>query len=263
MATLASLLENTLVVVAHADDESIGCGCLMQRMNEVRVAFATDGAPLDSQFWPKYQNREQYASVRKLEACDALAYVDAEEVIFLTGSKGTAFPDQELFRDLEEAASSLREAIERTSPRALLTSAYEGGHPDHDCCNFLVNQVASQVHIPAWEMPLYHRDLGGQKNQEFWDSHDGEHLLEPTYAEIKKKQQMVGAYASQSDTLKQFSSPLERFRPLTAERYDYFHPPHPGQLNYEAWGWPTSGADVCAAFAEYLHSHSVADRRSA
>ena len=149
--------------------------------------------------------------------------------------------DQELLCHLEEAARSLRVIIERTSPRALLTSAYEGGHPDHDCCNFLVNHVAKQTGVPAWEMPLYHRDLGGQKNQEFWDAHDGEQLLEPNYAEIKRKQQMIGAYGSQSDTLKQFTSPLERFRPLTAERYDYFHPPHPGQLNYEAWGWPISG----------------------
>src|SRR3954468_23574573 len=132
MATLASLLENTLVVVAHPDDEAIGCGCLMQRMTRVRVAFATDGAPLDPQFWSKYQSREHYASVRKLEACDALAYVDADEVAFLADDMGTAFPDQELFRHLEEAASSLRRTIERTSPRALLTSAYEGGHPDHD-----------------------------------------------------------------------------------------------------------------------------------
>ena len=263
MATLASLLENTLVVVAHPDDEIIGCGCLMQRMFEVRVAFATDGASLNPQFWPKYQSREHYGSVRKLEACDALAYVNADELAFLSDSNGNTIPDQELFRHLESAASSLREIIRRTSPRALLTSAYEGGHPDHDCCNFLVSQLAREAHIPAWEMPLYHRDLGGQRNQEFWDGQDGEQLLEPSYTEIKKKQQMIAAYASQADMLKQFSSPLERFRPLTAERYDYFHPPHPGQLNYEAWGWATSGADVCAAFAEYLHSHSIADRRSA
>ena len=263
MATLASLLENTLVVVAHPDDETIGCACLMQRIFEVRVAFATDGAPLDQQFWSKYQSREHYASVRKLESCDALAYVDADELAFLSDSDGTTIPDQELFRHLEDAAKSLKEIIHRASPRALLTSAYEGGHPDHDCCNFLVSQLARESRIPAWEMPLYHRDLGGQKNQEFWDAHDGEQLLEPSYTEIKKKQQMIAAYSSQTDTLKQFTSPLERFRPLTAERYDYFHPPHPGQLNYEAWGWPISGADVCAAFAEYLHSHSIADRRSA
>jgi N-acetylglucosamine malate deacetylase 2 len=263
MATLATLLENTLVVVAHPDDETIGCGCLMQRMQEVRVVFATDGAANDPKFWPKYQDRQHYASVRRLEACDALAYVDADELIFLSNREGRTIPDQELFRHLDDAVGSLKAVIERTSPKALLTTAYEGGHPDHDCCNFLVNQLAARTGVPAWELPLYHRDLGGQKNQEFWDADGSELLLEPTYAEIKRKQQMMAAYSSQSDTLKQFSSPLERFRPLAGERYDYFHPPHPGELNYEAWGWPISGADVCASFAEFLHSRSIADRRSA
>jgi N-acetylglucosamine malate deacetylase 2 len=263
MATLATLLENTLVVVAHPDDETIGCGCLMQRMNEVRVVFSTDGAPADPQFWPKYQDRQHYASVRKLEACDALAYVDADEIIFLTDGNGNTFPDQELYRCLDEAAHSLKTIIERTSPKALLTLAYEGGHPDHDSCDFLVNQVAAQTGIPAWELPLYHRALGGQRNQEFWDADGSELLLEPNYAEIKRKQQMMAAYSSQSDALKQFTSPLERFRPLAAERYDYFHPPHPGQLNYEAWGWRMTGGDICASFADYLHSRSIADRWSA
>src|SRR4051812_40356143 len=200
MATLASLLENTLVVVAHPDDETIGCGCLMQRMFEVRVAFATDGAPLDQQFWQKYPTQEHYASVRKLEACDALAYVDADELAFLNDGNGKTIPDQELFRHLEGAASSLKEIIRKTSPRALLTSAYEGGHPDHDCCNFLVSQLAREARIPAWEMPLYHRDLGGQRNQELWDAHHDEKLLEPSYKEIKKKQQTIAAYSSRPDT---------------------------------------------------------------
>jgi len=263
MAALVPLLDNTLVVVAHPDDETLGCGCLMQRVGELRVAFATDGAPLDPQFWPKFQNRAHYASVRKLEACDALAYVDADQMEFLIDGAGKTFPDQALYRHLPEAALSLRSMVERVSPAAMITVAYEGGHPDHDCCNFLVNQVANQLGIPAWEMPLYHRALGGQRSQEFWDADGSESVLEPSYAEIKKKQQMLAAYSSQSEALKQFTSPLERFRPLSAERYDYFHPPHPGQLNYEAWGWPMSGADICASFADFLHSQVSADRRSA
>src|SRR5437899_7419153 len=141
MATLATLLENTLVVVAHPDDETIGCGCLMQRMDEVRVVFATDGAANDPKFWTKYQSRQHYASVRKLEACDALAYVDADELIFLNDREGSTFPDQELFHHLDAAAESMKTIIERTSPKALITTAYEGGHPDHDCCNFLVSQL--------------------------------------------------------------------------------------------------------------------------
>src|SRR5205085_1155321 len=176
-----------------------GAGCLMQQMHEVRVVYATDGAPLDPRFWPNYHDRAHYASVRKLEASDALAYAAVDEIVFLTDRAGNVFPDQELFRHLDEAAASLKKIIERTSPVALLTAAYEGGHPDHDCCNFLVSQIAKQSGIPAWEMPLYHRALGGQKSQEFWDADGNESVLEPAYAEIKKKQQMLGSYSSQTE----------------------------------------------------------------
>jgi len=263
MATLASLLENTLVVVAHPDDEVIGCGVLMQRMEQVRVVFATDGAPLDKKFWPKHDTREQYASVRKLEACDALAYAEVDRIEYLTDSEGTTIPDQELFRNLDAAAESLRRMVERVSPKILLTLAYEGGHPDHDCCNFLVHHIASQSGVLAWEMPLYHLGNGGLVRQTFRAKDNTELMLDPSFNENKTKQLMMAAYSSQADFLMTFSSSGERFRPLASDRYDYFHPPHAGQLNYESWGWPISGADLCSAFADFLHARLTADRRSA
>jgi hypothetical protein len=36
--------------------------------------------------------------------------------------------------------------------------------------------------------------------------------------------------------------------------YDYARPPHEGVLNYEAWQWPMTGKQVCAAFETYLNS---------
>ena len=42
----------------------------------------------------------------------------------------------------------------------------------------------------------------------------------------------------------------ERVRPQHA--YDYSQPPHVGPLNYEAWQWGITGADVCAAFTAFL-----------
>jgi LmbE family N-acetylglucosaminyl deacetylase len=263
MATLAPLLENTLVVVAHPDDEVIACGALMQRMEEVRVVFATDGAPLDPKFWPKYESREHYASVRKLEACDALAYADVNQIEYLTDRQGNTIPDQELFRNLETAAQSLARIVKRVSPKILLTLAYEGGHPDHDSCNFLVHRLASQSGIPAWEMPLYHLSGNGLARQTFRDNDSTEISLEGSFKENKTKQLMMAAYSSQADFLMTFSSAGERFRPLAADRYDYFHPPHAGQLNYESWGWPMTGADLCSAFADFLHARLTADRRSA
>jgi len=264
MATLASLLENTVVVVAHPDDEVIGCGALLQRMKQARVVFATDGAPLSRQFWPKYESREQYASIRKLEACDALAYADVEQVGYLSTGNGGTIPDQELFRHLEAAAQSLRSVVRRVLPKALLTLAYEGGHPDHDCCSFLVQQIALESGIPAWEMPLYHQQSASLTRQSFRDRDASELTLGLNLNEGKKKQLMMAAYSSQVEFLMTFSSSTpESFRPLVADRYNYFHPPHEGKLNYEAWGWPISGADVCTAFADYLRPRLTADRRSA
>jgi len=35
-------------------------------------------------------------------------------------------------------------------PQALLTLAYEGGHPDHDSCNFITSVIARE-RSPSWQ----------------------------------------------------------------------------------------------------------------
>ena len=63
MERLAPLLGKTLVIVAHPDDEIVGCGSLLQRVREPLVLFATDGAPRDRFFWENYGSREAYAQL--------------------------------------------------------------------------------------------------------------------------------------------------------------------------------------------------------
>jgi hypothetical protein len=65
---------------------------------------------------------------------------------------------------------------------------------------------------------------------------------------------MVAAYASQALVLGGFANPAERFRPIAD--YDFPRVPHAGVLNYEAWGWPMAGSDLCRAFTEFLRSHT-------
>src|ERR1051326_5369869 len=57
MPTLESLLGRTLVLIAHPDDEALGCGALLQRVREPVVCFATDGAPLAAKWWQPYGSR--------------------------------------------------------------------------------------------------------------------------------------------------------------------------------------------------------------
>src|SRR5262249_54166008 len=150
------------------------------RMRSPAVVISTDGAPRDDYFWRRHGSREAYAALRKEEARRALAEVEVDQPVFLA-ARNPAFVDQDLFRVLPEAFDALIEVAGEVRPEALLTLAYEGGHPDHDSCCFLTAQLARELNVPAWEMPLYHRSLNGLPvKQEFVAPGDPGIVLEPT-----------------------------------------------------------------------------------
>ena len=245
MTGIGQLLGRTLVLVAHPDDEAVGCGALLQRMREPAVVFLTDGAPEDAYFWGRFGSRTHYAGIREQEARTALTAVHVSTVGFIR-----SITDQQLHVRLEDAFSYLADIVERLRPQALLTLAYEGGHPDHDSCSFLAHHLGARSSLPVWEMPLYFRHPDGFEAQtEFLYSAGMETTVEPTPDEQARKRTMLAAYISQGETLRRFTRAAERFRPQAA--YDYSLPPHEGTLNYEAWGWKISGAEVCASFARF------------
>jgi LmbE family N-acetylglucosaminyl deacetylase len=269
MADVALPLGRTLVLVAHPDDESVGCGVLLQRIREPIVVFATDGAPRDDSFWREHGSRLRYARVRQEEAYAALAPVGVSEVVFLAEHAGARelFIDQELYESVSEAVELLTDLVARYRPEAILTLAYEGGHPDHDVCSFLAAVLARRHGLPVWEFPLYHRLLSEKPVfQQFLVSGDieGPHLpnsgrcgapetvLDPTPEELEIKRQMLAAYPSQHPFLFEFDPAIERFRPQAA--YDYSQPPHAGTLNYEAWQWPVTGSKVSAALTAFMQT---------
>ncbi len=241
------LLGNILVLVAHQDDET-ACAVLLQRAREAQVVFATDGAPASEFFWGRCRSRERYAEVRRTEAFESLAVIGASTPIFLEDPVSQApFPDQELYRFLPAALEALTRILCRFKPDALLAPVYEGGHPDHDVCSFLASVVAQKFSIPVWEMPLYHRSQSGALvYQQFRVPSGGEVLLYPVHSELRRRDEMLRKYISQPDVRNFVSARVERFRPQP--KYDYSQPPHVGALNYEVWGWPMTGAEVCAAF---------------
>ncbi len=254
---LNAILGRTLVLVAHSDDETVGCGVLLERMRNPAVVFATDGAPRDRWFWEKLGTRESYAQQREREARDALGIAGIHELHFLESAR-ERICDQELFRQLEPAYRSLNAVAERFRPEAVLTHAYEGGHPDHDACSFLAHELGAEYSLAVWEFPLYHRPADGLiVRQKFMADLHNESVVEPTADEAERKRRMAVAYESQKDVVAEFTPNVERFRPQPT--YDYSRPPHPGTLNYEAWQWPMTAAEVCAAFQAFLRAHNVED----
>jgi LmbE family N-acetylglucosaminyl deacetylase len=256
MERLAPLLGKTLVIVAHPDDEIVGCGALLQRVREPMILVATDGAPRDRYFWEKYGSREAYARVRRDEAHAALAQIGVRQLEFLPPAENPSqyFLDQDLFLNIPRALEMISEIVTHTRPEALLTLAYEGGHPDHDTCAFLAWWIAREHVLPVWEFPLYHRSADGLSvHQEFISPEGDEVLFDGTLEEVHRKRAGWAAYVSQRDTLALFNPAIERFRPQAA--YDFERPPHPGVLNYEAWQWPVTGSQLVQAFGCCINCH--------
>jgi len=252
MAWIDELLGRTLVLVAHPDDECIAFGALLQRMREPVVVFATNGSPQDPYFWQQYGSREAYAAVRRKEAFASMHAAGVKEVIFLPDMPGgEKLVDQEVFQHLHPAYDLLVELVRRRMVQALLTLAYEGGHPDHDSCAFLAAQLARRFHIPCWEAPLYHRlPEGGGVFQGFLGDTSDEVDVKPTPAEHQAKRAMCMAYPSQGDFLTHFDVVREIVRPQAT--YDFTSPPHDGKTNYEIWQWSMTAQQVCSTFSEFL-----------
>ena len=251
MDAITQLLGRMLVLVAHPDDEVIGCGALLQRMRSPTIVFATDGAPRDVFFWQAYGSRQAYAEIRRNEALQVAGMCALPRVEFLADRQDNVFVDQELFRNLDAAIDQLRTIVKDTQPWGFLTLAYEGGHPDHDCCNFMTSVLANEFRLPAWEMPLYYRAPGLEtRRQQFLAERGLEYVYSLSAPERAKKQSLLDLYRSQHAILQDFKTSEERFRLLPV--YDYSQPPHRGPLNYEMWGWPVNGREVSAAFCRYL-----------
>lgn len=250
--SLDQLLTRTLVIVAHPDDESVSCGALLQRIATSSVVFCTDATPENPYFWKPFYSREAYQNLRRMEAVKAMKIAGVSDVEFLAGaSLDSAFHDQYLYRVLPQAMQALDRIFLEFRPRAILAPAYEGGHPDHDCCSFLANALGRKYGIPVWEMPLYHRcATGTMLCQFFLDRRGTEVELAPEGDELRIKKHMIDVYQSQTSVWS-FVRPgmVETFRPQP--EYDYRRPPHLGLLNYEAWQWPMTGNDLCNAFKAF------------
>ena len=75
--------------------------------------------------------------------------------------------------------------LEKIRPDAILTLAYEGGHPDHDSCGFLASRIGLATGVTVWEAPLYRRRRSELSLQEFVKPNGTEIYHEPNSAELE------------------------------------------------------------------------------
>lgn len=217
-----------LAIVAHPDDESIGCSGLLQRAETSLVVFAVDGAPPHYGFAEKFGSLREYSDARFVEASRALACLPHSEHQRLVKADGGYFQDQHLFLELPVAYQRLKQLIREYSPDLMVTHAFEGGHIDHDACHVLAARAARELAIPALEFPLYWQTMFGRDIfQKFRTSGSAELLLKLSPMELERKRQMLAYYATQRNLTEVFQLDSERFRPLILET-----PPRPGWRSY-------------------------------
>ena len=234
-----------LIVAAHPDDEVLGAGIWMYRHadSDIHVVHITDGSPRDLTYARTHglRSRKSYAAARRRELTEALRMVSVapENRIQLD------FADQEAYLHLPSLAEQLDTLIGKIRPDAVLSPAYEGGHPDHDSAAFAVAVVRKRrKSFRHWEFPLYHAGArGGIVKGEFLpqDEPRRESVIMLSWEERLLKRRMLACFSTQLDFLSNFKLRCERFR--RAGACDFRKPPHAGALLYERWGWGISGED--------------------
>jgi len=216
-------IKRLLAFVAHPDDETLGCGFLLQRAPSALVVYAVDGAPAGYGFERKFGTLKNYSELRFKEAGRALSCVPNCSLQRLQTLAGDYYPDRHLFQSLEPAAISLVSIAKKFSPDAIVSHAFEGGHIDHDACSFLAKHAANTLPVKHFEFPLYWQKENGQDVfQTFRNPQENEIVLNPSETEIQTKNVMLAQYETQRETVAVFASKQERFR--LAPLYDYAHP---------------------------------------
>ena len=219
----------TLLVVAHADDETIAASRLLGTCPaDCVVLHATDSAPRNPKYFGRAgcATREQYGELRQaeLQAAMRIAGVSPEQC------HTAPVADQEAVMHVRLLAKLISGffPVDR-----VITHANEGGHPDHDATALAVALAAGCTGMEVWEFPAYHAHNGLMVAGQFIPnaSNPAVETIQLNAQDSVRKKAMFSCFRSQQHLMDRFSLTQELLR--RAPEYDFLTPPHAGVLYYE------------------------------
>ena len=245
VATIAggeTIASPTTVVVAHPDDETIGMGSRLSRLENLTLLYVTDGAPAN-------MRRARSLGFDSVEAYSGARFDELRKALLIVGAKparqmGFGFSDGYAVFHLTELIDRVEAAIAGSA--AVITHAYEGGHPDHDACALAVQLACSRIAAAGGAAPLrlefggYHSRGGTLAVNCFWP-HDRseERVVSLSWRERRRKVKAMREFRTQSFIMRAFPPQLESYR--EAPSYDFFAAPPPGEWFYDRYDWPLKG----------------------
>ena len=229
-----------LVVGAHPDDETMGAGAMLPRLETggLEIVCVTDGAPRHRRSWGRQEFRtwDEYAGARLGELHRAMGVAGIPEARL----HRLGLMDNETSFDMAALAYRLMERFQELAPEVVLTHPYEGGHTDHDAVAFAARAACRMLErdgaaAPALvEFTSYHNE-GGERVFGRFLPFDGapESAVELSAEERDRKRRMFDCFQTQHGVLRDVPVRVEKYRP--APRYDFCSAPHAGRLRYERY----------------------------
>lgn len=157
-----------LVIAPHPDDETLGCGLLLQQVlaagGEIRVLLMTDG---DNNPWPqRYMERrliidsnarKRWGIWRRDEVVRALERLGVSaSMLHPLGWQDMAVTSR-LVDDFAGSVAAMRAVVEAFQPSLICCPALRDSHPDHGAAHVLCRLMLADMHpSPAlWAYPVH------------------------------------------------------------------------------------------------------------
>lgn len=187
-----------------------------------------------------FATRSAYARARALELDRALRAAQVSPA----SRRAIGMTDQEAVEHLPQLLDVVEEAL--LGAAAVITHPYEGGHPDHDACAFIVQCACERLRGAGRAAPVrlefasYHARDGSQATGIFWPAPGcAERSIPLDPRQLARKQAAIAEFATQKEVIAAFPLHPERLR--RAPRYDFTRAPPPGDVLYDRFGWGVTG----------------------